>query len=583
MIVGPRERSHESATRLVQFDFLRATEMAAVSCIRWIGKGSKEAADAAACDAIREVFSRIEMRGEIIIGEGVKDDAPGLFAGERVGSWAEDAPRIDVAIDPLDGTTNLSKGLPNSISCIAVAARQDDAVPALKYVPAFYMKKLAYPPQVRSAWMKDPSLPLDVRAPLSDVIRLTARILDKPVHDVVVMVLDRPRNAATIEEVRATGASLRMIGDGDITAALAPAIPSSGIDLYAGVGGAPEGILAAVGLRCVGGGMQTQVWPRDQAERDALAASGWSDGVEQVYRSRDLVDGEDTVFIATGISDSPLLRGVRVRGATVVTHSVLMRQQTQTIRFVETEHQLAERRTHLSIPAAPVGAGRRTSSASHSSPRDATSRLRRDQGSAALSAKSSRGTDHLPAAVLLFGPPGCGKGTVGKALGRIPGFTHCSSGDVIRAAMSRSGDDARWKAIAAGGLISDGDLWELFDLYLAGEAPRISTTETLVVDGIPRNRGQVPELGKRLDVRGVVYLECRDAATLVRRLRRRSTTEGRADDADEEIVQRRLRLFFDEGLPLLDEYDPDLVHVIDADQPPVQVITEVLNRVSRLK
>ncbi|HMP05096.1 MAG TPA: fructose-bisphosphatase class II, partial [Lacipirellulaceae bacterium] len=180
--------------RHLQFDFLRATEMAALNSIAWIGKGQKEAADAAACDAIRGMFDAMPMRGEVIVGEGIKDQAPGLFSGERVGQWQPWRPRVDIAVDPLDGTTNLSKGLPNAISCIAAAIRADDDQPALQDVPAFYMKKLAYPAVVRQAWIADPSLPLDIRAPLTDVIQLTARLLGKQVRDVVVMVLDRARN-----------------------------------------------------------------------------------------------------------------------------------------------------------------------------------------------------------------------------------------------------------------------------------------------------------------------------------------------------------------------------------------------------
>lgn len=333
--------------RLVQFDFLRATEMAALNCMPWIGKGDKEGADAAACDAIRGMFDIMDIRGEIVIGEGVKDQAPGLFAGERVGMWRDGAPRVDIAIDPLDGTTNFSKGLPNAISCIAAAVRGDESAPALQFVPAFYMKKLSYPPVVRKAWIKDDRLPLDINAPIAEVIALTARLLGKSVRDVVVMVLDRRRNASIIEEVRSAGASLRMIVDGDIAAALGPAMPNSGIDLYVGIGGAPEGILAAAGLRCMGGGMQAQMWPRDERELASLAECGWSDHVEKVYRSRDLAHGDDILFIATGVCDSPLLRGVQVRGSTVITHSVLMRLKSGSVRYVQTEHDLTLRPVRL--------------------------------------------------------------------------------------------------------------------------------------------------------------------------------------------------------------------------------------------
>ncbi|HJT76603.1 MAG TPA: fructose-bisphosphatase class II, partial [Gemmataceae bacterium] len=160
--------------RLVEFDFLRATEMAALHCMQWMGKGDKEAADAAACDAIRGMFDLTDIRGEVVIGEGIKDEAPGIFEGERLGTWRDGTPRYDIALDPIDGTTNLSKGMPNSISCIAAATPDGDGRPGLQDIPAFYLKKLAYPPEVRKAWVADPSLPVSVRAPLGQVIRVTA-------------------------------------------------------------------------------------------------------------------------------------------------------------------------------------------------------------------------------------------------------------------------------------------------------------------------------------------------------------------------------------------------------------------------
>jgi fructose-1,6-bisphosphatase II len=333
--------------RLVEFDFLRATEIAALNSMQWIGKGDKEAADAAACDAIRGMFDITDICGEVVIGEGIKDEAPGLFKGERVGTWKPGAPRFHVALDPIDGTTNFSKGMPNSISCIAAAIPESDGEPALMDIPAFYLKKLAYPPEVRRAWVADPSLPISVDAPLADVIATTARLLGKNIRDVVVMILDRPRNQLFIDEVRRVGASLRMIADGDISAALAPALHSSTIDLYAGIGGAPEGVLAAAALRCLGGGMQAKIWPRDDAERQALVDAGWGDRLDTVFRSKDLARGNEILFAATGITDSPLLKGVEVSGTTAVTHSVLMRAKSGTVRYLRTEHNMERKTIHL--------------------------------------------------------------------------------------------------------------------------------------------------------------------------------------------------------------------------------------------
>jgi fructose-1,6-bisphosphatase II len=333
--------------RLIEFDFLRATEIASLNCMQWVGKGNKEAADAAACDAIRGMFDLTDMCGEVVIGEGIKDEAPGLFKGERVGTWRDGSPRFHVALDPIDGTTNLSKGMPNSISCIAAAIPEDDGEPALMDIPAFYLKKLAYPPEVRKAWVADPSLPISVDAPLSEVIATTARLLQKNMRDVVVMILDRPRNQPFIDEVRRVGASLRMIADGDIAAALAPALHSSHIDLYAGIGGAPEGVLAAAALRCLGGGMQAKIWPRDDAERRSLIDAGWGDRLDTVFRSKDLARGNEILFVATGITDSPLLEGVEVSGHTAITHSVLMRAKSGTVRYLKTMHHMERKTIHL--------------------------------------------------------------------------------------------------------------------------------------------------------------------------------------------------------------------------------------------
>jgi fructose-1,6-bisphosphatase II len=282
-----------------------------------------------------------------VIGEGIKDEAPGIFKGERLGMWRAGAPRLHIALDPVDGTTNVSKGMPNSISCIAAAIPDDSGEPGLQDIPAFYMKKLAYPLPVRQAWINDRTLPIDVNAPLAEVIKITAKILGKKIRDVVVIVLDRPRNQPFIEEVRRVGASLRMISDGDISAALAPALSRSNVDLYAGIGGAPEAVLAAAALRCLGGGMQAQIWPRDEAERRSLVESGWGDRLQTVYRSLDLARGNEILFAATGISDSSWLRGVEVHGSTAITHSVLMRSKSGTVRYVTSEHNLTKKTIHL--------------------------------------------------------------------------------------------------------------------------------------------------------------------------------------------------------------------------------------------
>ena len=333
--------------RQIEFDFLRATEIAALNTLQWLGKGEKEKADAAACDAIRGMFDLMDICGEVVIGEGIKDESPGLFTGEKVGTWKQGSPHFEIALDPIDGTTNVGKGMPNSLSCIATAAPPERGEPCLLDIPAFYMDKLAYPLEVRRAWMKDPKLPIHIDAPISDVIDVTAKVLGKEVRDVVVCVLDRPRNQELIDSIRRKGAALRMIMDGDIAAALAPAMHTSNIDLYAGIGGTPEAVLSAAGLRCLGGGMRAKIWPRDEEERQKLIAAGWGDRLDKEYISRDLARGENLLFTATGISDSPLLKGVEDRGSIATTHSVIMRARTGTVRFVQAQHDLERKTIHL--------------------------------------------------------------------------------------------------------------------------------------------------------------------------------------------------------------------------------------------
>ncbi len=335
--------------RVFAFDLMRCTEMAALNTLRWLGKGEKELADEAACDAIRGMFDLMDIRGEVVIGEGIKDEAPGLFKGEKLGTWADGAPRLDIALDPVDGTTNVSKGMSNSISCIAAVQPTEGAEDeeGLKDIPAFYMDKLAYPLPVRKAWMEDNSLPIDIDAPIGEVIDVTAKILGKEVRDVVVCVLDRPRNQQLIEDIRKKGAALRMIMDGDIGAALAPALRTSNIDLYAGIGGSPEAVLSAAGLRCLGGGMRAKIWPRDEEEKQSLIDVGWGDKLDKQYMSRDLAAGDNIVFAATGITQSLLLKGIEVSGSTAVTHSVILRARSGTVRFVEGQHNLQRKTRRL--------------------------------------------------------------------------------------------------------------------------------------------------------------------------------------------------------------------------------------------
>jgi fructose-1,6-bisphosphatase II len=325
--------------RVLEFEFVRATENAALNAIHWLGRGEKEKADAAACDAIYGVFDMVDVRGEVVIGEGIKDNAPGIFVGERLGTWREGFPRFDIALDPVDGTTNLSKGLPNSISVIAAAQVPERAPHVMKHLPSYYSYKIAYGPALAAALARDgcPSL-LDV--PLPEVLRLAAKALDKHVRDLVVMTLDRPRHADIVKAVRETGSALRMISDGDITAAVAPSLPETGIDLYVGAGGSPEAVLAAAALKCLGGDMQVRMWFHTEEHRAEVAREVPPEEMDKVFRVNDLVVGDSALFCATGISDSALLPGIKVIGHRAETHSILMRARSRTVRRIHAVHHL---------------------------------------------------------------------------------------------------------------------------------------------------------------------------------------------------------------------------------------------------
>ena len=334
------KQNYPDIERIIEFDFVRATEAAALNSLRWLGRGDKEKADAAACDAMRGMFDLMNICGEVVIGEGIKDDAPGIFKGEQLGTWLPGSPPFDIAIDPIDGTTNISKGAPNSISCIAAASPETGIKVALRDVPSFYMSKLAYGPRVVQ-YMQKRGDTLNVERPIAETLAIVARAVEKRVQDVVVMILDRPRHKEIVAEIRAAGASLRMIGDGDIAAAMAPSLPETDIDLYVGIGGSPEAVLAAAGIKCLGGDLQCKMWPRDEKERRSLIDAGCERDLDRVFAADDLANGKNIIFCATGISDSALLRGVRTKGAAMaVTHSILMRAKSKTVRFVRTIHNL---------------------------------------------------------------------------------------------------------------------------------------------------------------------------------------------------------------------------------------------------
>lgn len=331
--------SPQDLERILEFEFVRATENAALNCMPWLGRGEKETGDAAACDAIYGVFDILDIRGEVVIGEGIKDNAPGIFIGERLGTWREGSPRFNIALDPIDGTTNLAKGMPNSISVIAAAQVPDGAANRMRNLPSFYSHKIAYGPAVEQALTAAGRGTL-LDLPIPEVLAIAAKALDKHVRDLVVMTLDRPRHADIVKSVRGAGACLRMISDGDIAAAVAPSLPGSGVDLYIGMGGSPEAVLTAAALKCLGGDMEVRMWFNDEAHRAEVARQVPPEELTRVFRIDDLVEGESALFCATGISDSALLPGIRVIGHRAETHSILMRARSRTVRRIHAIHDL---------------------------------------------------------------------------------------------------------------------------------------------------------------------------------------------------------------------------------------------------
>jgi fructose-1,6-bisphosphatase II len=342
----PGSLTAQDPERTIEFEFVRATENAALNAIHWLGRGEKEAADAAAVDAITGVLDLIDICGEVAIGEGIKDNAPGLFLGARLGTWKEGSPHFDIAVDPIDGTTNLANGAPNVISVMAASQRQPGAPPAMRHLPAFYSTKLAFGPDVVRATADD-SDPISLDDPLERTLHRVAEALGKRVQDLVVASLNRPRHAEMIACVRKVGAALRLAGDGDVNLAVAPSLPDSGVDVYVGIGGSPEGVLAAAAIKALGGEMLLRMWPRDDEERARLRNEIDEQTLRQVYRVADLVRGTSALFCATGVSDSALLPGVKLVGKKAITHSILMRARSRTVRYIRAVHDLDAKVIHL--------------------------------------------------------------------------------------------------------------------------------------------------------------------------------------------------------------------------------------------
>ncbi|MFZ3101454.1 MAG: class II fructose-bisphosphatase [Desulfitobacteriaceae bacterium] len=317
--------------RELTMEFARVTEAAALASARWVGRGDKVAADDAAVEAMRAVFDTLHMSGTVVIGEGEMDEAPMLYIGERLGTG--ELPELDVAVDPLEGTNIVAKGLNGAIAVVAIAKKG-----ILLHAPDMYMDKICVGP----AAVGRINLDATVRENLTNV----ADALNKEMSDLTVVILDRPRHQKLIQDVRDCGARINLISDGDVSPAVACAFEGTGIDIMIGVGGAPEGVLAAAALRCMGGEMQGRLWPENDAEIARAKAMGIDD-VNKLLTLDDLVRSDDVFFAATGITEGHLLKGVTFTAHGAETHTIVMRGKTGTVRFIEGRHCFAKKPKHM--------------------------------------------------------------------------------------------------------------------------------------------------------------------------------------------------------------------------------------------
>ncbi len=319
--------------RNLALELVRVTEAAALAAALWVGRGDKNEADQAAVTAMRHVLGGVAMDGTVVIGEGEKDEAPMLYIGEEVGNGQP--PQVDIAVDPIDGTRLTSLGMPNAISVVALAERG-----ALFSAPPgiYYMEKLAVGPEAADA--------VDIRKSVAENLEAVARAKGMPPHNLTVVILDRPRHERLVQEVRATGARIKFITDGDVAGALL-AVRGDGVDILLGTGGAPEAVIAACAIRCMGGAMQCRLWPRNEQERQQAIANGVD--LDKVLHIEDLARGDNLFFSATGITDGELVDGVRFTAHHATTQSLVMRSRTGTIRTITSRHSLEKLRTNLNI------------------------------------------------------------------------------------------------------------------------------------------------------------------------------------------------------------------------------------------
>ncbi|MFJ9704003.1 class II fructose-bisphosphatase [Streptomyces sp. NPDC101234] len=323
----------EAPDRNLALELVRVTEAAAMAAGRWVGRGDKNGADGAAVRAMRTLVSTVSMNGVVVIGEGEKDEAPMLFNGERVGDGT--GPEVDIAVDPIDGTTLTAKGMPNAIAVLAAAERGAMFDPSA----VFYMDKLVTGPEAADF--------VDINAPISVNIRRVAKAKRSSPEGVTVVILDRPRHEGIIKEIREAGARIKLISDGDVAGSIYALREGTGVDMLLGIGGTPEGIISACAVKCLGGTIQGKLWPKDDAERQRAIDAGHD--LDRVLTTEDLVTGENVFFVATGITDGELLRGVRYQSETALTESIVMRSKSGTVRRIDSEHRLRKLRAYSTI------------------------------------------------------------------------------------------------------------------------------------------------------------------------------------------------------------------------------------------
>ena len=323
----------EKPERNLGLDLARATEAAALAAARWVGRGQKNEGDGAAVNALRLLLDTVRMDGIVVIGEGEKDDAPMLYNGERTGNGS--GPMVDVAVDPVEGTNLLAKGLPNSIAVVAVAPRGTMFNPG----PAFYMDKLVVGPEAAGQ--------VDLEAPVAETLAIVARAKGLDVDEVTVVILDRPRNQARIRAVREAGARIRLISDGDVAPSLMAALPGTGIDIVMGIGGTPEGVITACAMHGMGGQIQGCMAPQSDGERERIEAAGIAIGRKLTLS--DLAAGNDHFFAATGITQGDFLRGVRYTATGAITHSLVTRSRSGTWRTIEAHHRWDKLMTYSEV------------------------------------------------------------------------------------------------------------------------------------------------------------------------------------------------------------------------------------------